>query len=429
MIQPCIPAIAWSDIKNFIDLSRFGMQPFLVVGIALIVTYIGTIVCEHFNIPKVMSFILFGFILGKSALKLITDTTIHNLQFISLLALSIIGFTIGGELVYNKIKELGASIPVITILESFGAFALVFCSVYLITHDVPEALLLGAMSAATAPAATVGVLWQYNAKGPLTTTLFAVVGLDDASSLIIYAFASTFAINLLKHAAGVHKSVFMVILKPMAEIMGAVLIGMIFAFILNQVAKRITGKEHLLIITLGTILICAGIAQTLGLSLILTNMLLGITLINITDRNRKFFDVIHDFNPPFYNLFLLLVGARLDISLVPHLGLVGAAYIVFRMAGKSLGAWLGAVATNAKPVIRKYLGFGLYSAAGVPIGLAIELSDSLRSLDPKLATVIVTVVIATLFIFESAGPLLAKRAVIQAGEVDEKYLQHKKAAG
>lgn len=412
----------WFAILN-IDLAKYDLRKFLVLGIILALGYFGTIIFEKFKLPKVISFILIGFILGKSILDLIDYKLIDQFTIISFTALSFIGFTVGGELVYKRIKELGASIPVITILESFGAFLLVFGGVYLITKDSTEAMLLGALASATAPAATVGVLWQYNAKGPLTTTLYAVVGLDDASSLIIYAFASTFAINILSHTGS--SSAASIIVKPLLEISGAVALGIISALLLHIIGKKMKKPENLLLITLAAILSCSGVAQTYGFSLILTNMILGVTLINLSPRNRKYFDVIHKFNPPFYTLFLILVGSRLDYTLIPQIGAVGIMYIITRMLGKSVGAWLGAVVTKAPDVVRKYLFFGLYSAAGVPVGLAIELADNVKKYGSQgvaLSTVIITVVIATLFVFEVVGPLLAKHAIIQAGEVDKKYL-------
>jgi len=414
----------WFAILN-IDFSKLNLQMFLVVGIMLALAYFGTIIFEKYNLPRVISYIIIGFILGQSILGLVTTDIINQLDFISFFALSLIGFTVGGELVYSRIKELGSSIPIITIMESLGAFILVFTGVYLVTKSVPAGLLLGALASATAPAATVGVLWQYHAKGPLTTTLYAVVGLDDAAALIIYAFASAFAIAMLAHSGG--GSLAVIVGKPMMEIIGAVMLGALFGVVLHFIGLKSERKDNLLLITIGAILMCAGIAESLGYSLILTNMVLGVTLVNISDRNDKYFNIIHDFNPPFYCLFLILVGARLDYRLIPHVGLVGVVYIIARMAGKSLGAWIGAVVSRAKTVVRKYLGFGLFSAAGVPIGLAIEMSHRVKQLgSPEashLSVVIFTVLIATLFIFEVVGPLLAKRAVIKAGEVDQKYLK------
>ena len=413
----------WFAILN-INLAQYELKKFLVLGIVLILGYFGTVIFEKHKLPKVISYIVIGFLLGKSILGLIDGKTINQLNFISFITLSFIGFTVGGELVYKKIKELGASIPVITIMESFGAFLLVFGGVYLVTKSIAAGLLLGALASATAPAATVGVLWQYKAKGPLTTTLFAVVGLDDASSLIIYAFASTFAINMLKHAG--HSSILSIIGKPLIDISGAVILGAICGTALHFIGKKMRKPENLLLITLGTIMLCAGVAQTFGFSLILTNMILGVTLINISPRNRKYFDVIYNFQPPFYTLFLILVGAHLDYRMIPMIGAVGIVYIITRMLGKSVGAWVGATVSHAPEVVRKYLFFGLYSAAGVPIGLAIEMAQNIKPLGKAGAhwsTVIVTVVIATLFVFEVVGPLLAKHAIIKAGEVDKSLLK------
>ncbi len=187
------------------------------------------------KLPQVVGYILAGVIVGASGFNIVSLKLSEQLKVIPSFALSLIGFSIGGELVFHQIKKLGRSIIAISILEALGAFFLVGIAVYIYSRSMPMALIFGALSSATAPAATVDVLWEYKAKGPLTSTLFAVVGIDDAAALIIYGFAASIAAVLLK---GGELSLLETIRAPLQEILGAVLAGFLFGFILSRIAKK-----------------------------------------------------------------------------------------------------------------------------------------------------------------------------------------------
>ncbi len=362
-----------------------------------------------------VGYIIIGVFLGSSFLNVVSLKTIDQLTLLSSLALAFIGFTIGGELAFRDLKDLGPSIIVIALMESLTAFALVAGAIFMITRNLPVALIFGALAAATAPAATVDVLWEYKAKGPLTTSLFAVVGIDDAVALIIYGFASAIAKAILTHS---ELSAVSMVLVPVYAILGAIALGGLVGFLLGQVLKRFSGETDHLLVTLGAILLVSGLAIQLGFSLILTNMILGVALINFS-RRRVAFTAIARISPPFYLLFFILVGARLQIGLVGQLGIMGLAYIIFRTVGKSAGAWFGATISGAPGVVRKYLGFGLLSQAGVAIGLSIEAAQTFRGLGSEglnLALLAVNVIAGTTFVFQVLGPPLTKMAIFRAGE-------------
>ncbi|MCD4783061.1 MAG: cation:proton antiporter [Candidatus Eremiobacteraeota bacterium] len=415
-----------NDIWESLGVYEHGLDILLIIGLMIALGYLGKVLSERFNFPHVMGYIVIGLILGRSVLNIINPQIYHHIEILSIFALAMVGFSIGGELRYSEIKELGKTIPVITIFESTMAFLFVFVGIFLFTHKLSYGLIFGSLAAATAPAATVNVLWQYNARGPLTTTIFSVVGLDDAMALILFAFASSFARTLLMHQKEFHLG-FMLLL-PIIEILGSLAIGAIIALLVNQIMKTLQKRVDILMISLGAVLLCAGIARTLGLSLILTSMALGVVLANVSKKNRAAFDVLHRFTPPFYVLLFVIVGSHVDISILPQMGLLGILYIIFRIAGKLLGAWTGATISKAKENVRKYLGFGLLSQAGVAIGLAIEASHSFRNISPEgehLATLVMSVIAATVFVFEIIGPYFAKYAIFKAGEVDKRFLTKK----
>lgn len=397
------------------------MNPFLLVGGAIIVGFFGARAADKVKVPWVVGYIIVGAILGVSGLDIITPKQVATLEFISIFALALIGFTIGGELEVRELKELGRSIVTITIFEATAAFALVTIALRLITGNVPLSLVFGALAAATAPAATVDVLWQYHSRGPLTTTLFAVVGLDDAAALIIYAFATSFARVLL---GSQDYSLFNIAVIPLLRIGGSLLVGGLVGVSLHYVLKRIEDEGHVLILALGGLLLCVGIATAGEFSLILTAMAFGFTLINLSRSHRSVFKKVATINPPIFLLFFVLVGARVRLDLLAKLGLIGLAYLVMRVVGKTSGAYTGAVLSRAPETVRKYLGLGLLSQAGVAIGLAIDASHSFRAFGPEgahIGALAISVIAATTFVYQILGPPLTKLAIFKAGEVPEEF--------
>lgn len=371
---------------------------------------------KRLKIPQVVGYIAIGVILGSSFLDIVSLDVVEQFQPLSSLALAFIGFTIGGELEYDNIKELGQSIVIIAFLNAAAAFALVFGAVYFVSANMPLALIFGALASATAPAATVDVLWEYKAKGPLTTTLFAVVGIDDGIALIIYGFASSIAKAMI---SSTEMSAASMIITPTIAILGAIVVGVAVGFMLSFALKRLSRETDKLLATTGAILLVSGLAMQFELSLILTNMVLGVTLINVAKR-REAFSAISRISPPFYLLFFILVGARFQIGMIGQLGLLGLAYIIFRTIGKSAGAWLGAKISGAPEVVRKYLGLGLLSQAGVAIGLSVETAQTFGDMGvagANLALLAVNVIAGTTFLFQILGPPLTKVAITKAGEV------------
>ncbi len=398
------------------------MDPFLLIGIIIVLGFFGARLSDSIRIPWVVGYIVVGVILGSSGFNLVNPQLVQRLEIISTFALALIGFTIGGALEIRELKELGKSIITITIFEALSAFLLVSLSLMLVTRNLPLALIFGALASATAPAATVDVLWQYRSRGPLTTTLFGVVGLDDAAALIIYAFAS----SLAKVFIGSQQFSYISALgEPLAEIGGSLVLGAMAGLILSYVLKRIKEEGQVLILILGTIILCSGMANFYNLSLILTNMALGFTLINLSRENKVAFETVSSINAPIFLMFFILVGARLKIGLLPKLGLIGTTYLIMRVVGKTSGSYWGALVSKAPETVRKYLGLGLLSQAGVAIGLAIDASHTFRhygATGTKIGILAINVIAATTFVYQVLGPTSTKIAIVKAKEVPEEYL-------
>jgi Kef-type K+ transport system membrane component KefB len=390
------------------------------VGLAIIFGFIGGKFSNRLKFPAVVGYLLVGLIIGPSFFNILNLKLLENLGIFNDLALAIVAFVIGSELRVNTLQRMGKSIITIIFSESFGAFMLVAFGVYLLTHKLYMALIFGAMAPASAPAGTAVVLQEYRAKGPLTDALYAVVGLDDGLAIMIYAFAASLARLLLTKET----FSFIEILKgPLTEIVGAIILGSISGIILGYLIKRLHRENEVLTASLGIILICTGLSEYFHISLILANLTLGMAFTNLfLFSSRRVSDAINRITLPVYIIFFVIAGAHLQIHLLPAMGLLGLTYIGCRVAGLMGGAFFGATVSKAESVIRKYLGLGILSQAGVAIGLAILVTrefSCLGKVGQDLSLTVINTIAATTIIFEIIGPIGTKIAISKAREIRE----------
>ena len=393
----------------------------MAIGAALLLGWIAGLACRKIKIPMVVGWLIVGIIFGKSLFAVFNETNLDGLVIFTYLALAVIGFDIGGEMAFRKIRALGKSILWISLLETLGASISVTLAVYVYTRKLYIALVFGALAAATAPAATVDVLREYQASGPLTTTTFAVVGIDDAYAVIIYSFSIFFTKMLLtqKEVKAVE-----ILFKPTLEILGSMALGVAVGALFLFMIRNYTARRGLLVITWGVIVFVTGLANLLGLSLILANMALGMTIVNSPKWKRDdLFEIMRGTTQPVFVIFFVLVGAQLDAAKLASLGVIGLLYIVFRSGGKMSGAYLGGVVSQSPEPVRKYLGLCLMSQAGVAIGLATQTMITLGrgGFGPagvELGTMAISVIAATSLVFQLAGPPLTRYAVFKSGEAN-----------
>ncbi len=397
------------------------MEILLLLGLSLLLGYIGSIISGHFKLPGVVGYIIIGLLLGPSFLDLFTPHLLEKMDMISDIALSLVAFTIGSEMRADVLKRQGAGLAAIIFLESFCAFFLVMFLVYWLTHKWYVALLFGAMAPASAPAGTVAVLQEYKAKGPLTNTLLSVVGLDDGLAIIIYGFAAALAKKLIGSADEINIQSFLT--GPASEITKSLLLGVAIGVAFSYFAKKIDSQNDVLITSLAAIFLCAGLSNMWNLSIILTNLTLGLVMANIYLHGaRKSADAIQYITPPIFVLFFVLAGSHLRIQLLPAMGMLGILYIIGRTAGLLGGAYLGATIAKAEKNVRNYLGLGILSQAGVAIGLALIVVKEFSELGPEghqVAILIINTIAATTIIFEIIGPITTKIAIEKAGEIDK----------
>ena len=395
------------------------MDVLFLIGIAIILGFIGGKLSNRLRLPAVAGYIVIGLLLGPSLLDLLKLDQLDRIGIIGDMALGLIAFVIGVQLPLDLLRKLGRKIVVIIFAESFAAFIVVAVAIYFLTDKLYVALIFGAMAPASAPAGTVAVLQEYRAKGPLTNALLAVVGFDDGLAIMIYAFAVAIAkLSLLGKETASLRSV---VAGPLMEIGGALILGVAVGTALAYFTRRMHSRGELLTLSLGFILACTGLANFFHLSLILVNLTLGMAVASISPRvSRRTLNVMEGITPPIYVIFFVLAGAHLQLSLLPKMGLLGLIYIIGRTAGKMSGAFLGASLAKAEPTMRKYLPFGILSQAGVAIGLAILVGRELGDLGEAghdLAILTINTIAATTIIFEIIGPIATKFAITGAGEM------------
>ena len=390
-----------------------------LIGLIIICAYLASKGVQRIGVPQVVGFILVGVLLGSSFLNVVPLPLVRDLAFVSEIALALIGFDMGSHLRFGDLRRLGPTILAVLICEGVGAFLLVSAGVYFLTQSIPMALVFGALASATAPAATVDVLHEYHAEGPLTTTLMAVVGLDDALSLVLFSIAATVAESAL---TGVGQPGLAPVLRlSLQEIGGALLLGILMGLPFQELLNRLEHEHAVYGFVVGVAIFVAGLANSLGISLILSLMTMGVVVANVRGDDSLYVRrVVERVGPVIYMLFFALVGARLQISLLPAMGLLGLTYLIMRTCGKLGGAWLGSVLGGAEPQVRNYLGFGLLSQAGVAIGLAISVAhrfDSYGQAAAQFGTTVINVITATTFVVQIIGPITLKFAITQAGEL------------
>jgi Kef-type K+ transport system membrane component KefB len=387
----------------------------LLAGIALALGLLigkGTYLLK---ITGVIGYIITGIIIGPDVLNILHLTAIES-ETITNFSLGIVAFIIGGELTLRLLRSMGKSIVAIIIGESLGAFFLVLLGVYLVTGNFAESIIFAALAPASAPAGTVAVIHEYRAKGKLTDSILAVVGFDDGLAILIYAFSVAFAMLLLSGGSFSPENL---IITPLLEIIGALILGGGLGIFFAYVMKRLVEREEIIVLSLTGILLTAGISLYLGLSLILSCLVLGMIIINVFPRdNKPVFDNIKTITLPIYILFFVIAGANMDIEILTSIGLLGVVYIICRSFGLIGGSYFSALLSKANVVIRRNLGFAILSQAGVAIGLSLVASHKLADLGyGEMGQLIVTTIAATTVIFAIIGPIGARFAITRAGEI------------
>ena len=370
--------------------------------------------------PDVTAFLLAGvlvgpYLMGRFNLGFTNANELESVAMLSNLALGFIAFDIGSEFRYSKIKEFGSKAIFIGISQAFITTIIVDLALMLIP-DLPRdaAIILGAIASATAPAATLMVVRQFKAHGPVTNLLLPIVAIDDAAGLVIFAVSMGAAVAF----KGGSINAASLIVEPLTEIIGSLSLGAVMGLILTWLEKLFFSNTNRLSMTIAFILMTISLASRFNLSALLVCMTLGTIFCNLSEYSQDIMTRSEKWCAPLYAVFFVLSGARLDLSVFQYKFVIitGFVYIFIRCAGKYLGALLSSSLMRCSSDVKKYLGVTLFPQAGVALGMVI----SAQALGSETGGLVRNIILFSVLIYELIGPTLTRIALTRAGEIDEK---------
>lgn len=408
------------------------MESLLALSIALLSGLMLSRVAKILQLPAVTAYLIAGiligpFVLGALGIEGLGFTTLANVKSFSLLsdlALGFIAFSIGNEFRLSQLKVIGKQATVIGIFQALITTLIVDAALIALHFAIADqlsissAIVLGAIATATAPAATLMVVRQYKAKGPLTDILLPVVALDDAVGLVIFAVSFGIARALGEEAI----SIVSILVEPMLEVILSLVLGALMGFAFTFCEKFFHSRSKRLAMSVTFVMMTVAISKwepvigtvNIKFSSLLACMMLGSVFCNICDFSEELMDRIDRWTAPLFILFFVLSGAELDLAVFKSLGIViiGVVYIASRSVGKYSGAFLSAKAVKCNENIVKYLGITLLPQAGVALGMAIKAQEL-----GEEGYIVASITLFAVLVYEIVGPLLTKIALTKAGDI------------
>lgn len=408
------------------------MDTLLSVSIALLAGLLMTRVFKKIHLPAVTAYLIAGVLVGPYGLGALhieglgfaTHEAVNSLSLISEVALGFIAFSIGNEFRMEELKKTGKQTLVIGVFQALAATLLVDVALFVVHMlmpdklSVPQVITLGAIATATAPAATLMVVRQYKAKGPLTNLLLPIVALDDAVGLIVFAVSFGIAKTLVSGTVDMVS----ILVNPLVEIVCSLLLGAVVGWILTQMEKMYHSNTNRLNVTIAVVFFTAALSMMefhvgpvhVSFSSLLVCMMVGTVFCNFCPESYDLMKASDDWTSPLFALFFVISGAELELSVFADAAIVciGVVYIIFRSLGKYLGAFVSAKATKCEPQICKYLGITLLPQAGVALGMcttAMQLGDA--------GNLIRNITLFAVLIYELFGPVLTRQALTAAGDI------------
>ena len=409
------------------------MSTLLSVSIALLAGLIMTRFFKPLKLPAVTAYLIAGVLIGPYCMGALgfdgigfpSHEAVNKLSLISEVALGFIAFSIGSEFRLEDLKKTGKQAFVIGIFQALVATLFVDLALYglhLLMPDklsLPQVITLGAIATATAPAATLMVVRQYKAKGPLTDLLLPIVALDDAVGLIVFAVSFGIAKTLTTGAV----DVISIIVNPLIEIVASLALGAVMGWVLTQLEKLFNSNTNRLNLTIGLVFLTASLSMLdfhvgpvhISFSSLLVCMMLGTIFCNICPLSEDLMAASDKWTSPLFALFFVISGAELELNVFADLAIVviGLVYIIFRSLGKYGGTWISAKATACTPEVTKYLGITLLPQAGVALGMCTIAAADL----PGAGELIRNITLFAVLIYELFGPLLTRWALTRAGDI------------
>jgi len=411
------------------------MQTLLPVSIAILTGLCMTRVFKPLKLPAVTAYLIAGVLIGPyclgalgiPGLGFISGEAVAALSLVSDVALGFIAFSIGNEFRLSSLKATGRQATLIGIFQALMTAVLVdlaLVCIHLLMPDrlsVAQAITLGAIATATAPAATLMVVRQYKAKGPLTDLLLPIVALDDAVGLVVFAVSFGIARTLVSGTADLVS----ILVTPLVEIVASLILGAIMGALLTHLEKLFNSNTNRLNMTIAFVLMTVSLSMIkfeigpvhVGFSSLLVCMMLGTAFCNLCPLSHDLMGMSDRWTSPLLALFFVISGAELELGVFRNIYIVGIGivYILFRSLGKYLGAYLSATWMHCAPQIRKYLGITLFPQAGVALGMCM----TARQLGSQ-GDLIRNIILFAVLVYELVGPMMTKLALTAAGDITAK---------
>lgn len=384
----------------------------ITLGGLMLLGLVTDLLGRHTPLPRVTLLLAFGFTIGPSGIALLPEIEPQLFHLLSTVALVMIGFLIGGTLTRSSLKRHGRRVLTVSTTMVIVTAAIVAIGLMLLGVPVEVALLLGGIAPATDPAATADVVHETRAKGPFSDTLIGIVAVDDAWGLIAFTLMLA-GVHLLDGQGGIGA----VVLGGLRELGGALVLGTLLGIPMAYLSGRISAGEPLQAEALGMVFLCGGLALWLEVSFILAAMVMGAVVTNLARHHKRPFHAIEGIEWPFLVLFFVLAGASLKIDALWVAGFGMLGYLVLRVLGRLLGAWLGGALCRDEPAQRWWMGLAMLPQAGVALGMALVAMQRL----PDVGVIIVPVVVGATVLFEIAGPVLTRLALRRVGEAHESF--------
>lgn len=414
------------------------MNTLLSVSIALLAGLLMTRAFKPLKLPAVTAYLIAGVLIGPYCLGALgigglgfaNSKAVSGLSFISEVALGFIAFSIGSEFRLSALKKTGKQAFVIGIAQAVVTALVVDIALFAVHKLMPErltvaqAITMGAIATATAPATTLMVVRQYKADGPLTKILLPIVALDDAVGLIAFSVCFGIAKTLVTG----HMDLVSIIVNPIVEIVCSLSLGALMGWVLTQLEKLFNSNTNRLNMTIAFVFLTVSLSMVdfnigtihISFSSLLVCMMLGTVFCNICPLSHDLMEKADKWTSPLYALFFVISGAGLELSVFGELSIVviGVIYVIFRSLGKYFGAYSSAKATKCSSGIRKYLGITLLPQEGVALGMcatAMQLGEQ--------GDLIRNITLFAVLVYELLGPLISRYALTAAGEIKPKSLE------
>lgn len=414
------------------------MEFLLAIGVAMFAGLLLSRLTSKLNLPDVTSYLVAGVLVGPLVLGQlgVPGLGFADFEFVEAMglvcdaALGFIAFSIGSEFRVSSLRKIGRQATVIAVFQAMAATLLVDAGLIGLHFILGEeklplstCLILGAIATATAPAATLMVVNQYKAKGPLTDILMPIVALDDAVGLVVFAVSKGIASALV----GGELTIISILVDPVIEIVGSLALGAALGWVFSLVEKYFNSNSKRLSLAVAFVALCAGLSKlhfsfgnglTIGFSSLLVCMMCGTIFCNLCDFSEEIMLKTERWTGPVYVLFFVISGAELDLRVFADLAVVGIGlvYIATRSAGKILGANVSARMMRCEPNICKYLGITLLPQAGVALGMSVTVAAEFGA----QGAMIRNIVLFSVLIYELVGPMLTKMALTAAGDIRPK---------